>query len=287
MKKVLSLILLFFLTLPAFSNVSIYSTENKKFGLKDDKGNIILEEKYKKLIPLGENSYIALKGSKYGLIDKKGNIIIDFKYSHASRILGKFAKLKNYKGFYLFDEYGNNVLIEPYDSIELLFGGMFLTYKDYRYGVVDFEGKTLIDNVCEDIYMPKPNIMRVKYEGNWYEIENVNSETLSLPDDVKNINKNADFKITKLVTSPVAASKYSLVTVTDYSIKVFSSISPAYEATIDELMLSQGAEAVSIFMKIGWLPKFPFVYLKNYYKILRNPLNGPLSDVKEDIKQDL
>ena len=101
MKKILSLILLFFLTLPAFSNVSIYSTENKKFGLKDDKGNIILEEKYKKLIPLGENSYIALKGSKYGLIDKKGNIIIDFKYSHASRILGKFAKLKNYKGFYL------------------------------------------------------------------------------------------------------------------------------------------------------------------------------------------
>ena len=65
MKKILSLILLFFLTLPAFSNVSIYSTENKKFGLKDDKGNIILEEKYKKLIPLGENSYIALKGSKF------------------------------------------------------------------------------------------------------------------------------------------------------------------------------------------------------------------------------
>lgn len=288
MKKILSLFLLLLLSASSVKAAAdVYSGENNKFGLKDERGNVIVEAKYKKLISLGDNSYIALKGSKYGVVASNGEILVDFKYSHATRLLSKFVKLKNYKGFYLFDEYGNSVFEEPYDLIELLFGGMLLTYKDYKYGVSDFKGKILIDNVCDDIYMPKPNIMRVKYEGNWYEIEQVNAQTLSLPDDVKNLKETPDFKITKLVTSPVAASKYSLITATDYSIKVFSSISPAYEATIDELMLSQGAEAVSIFIKIGWLPKFPFVYFKNYFKILRNPSNGPLSDIKENIKQDL
>ena len=164
---------------------------------------------------------------------------------------------------------------------------MFLVNRNYKYGVVDMKGNQLIDYVADDIYMPKPNIMRVKYQGEWYEIEQVSASTLTLPNDVKNIKENDEFKITKLITSPVAASKYSLVTTADYSIKIFSSISPAYEATIDELMLSQGAEAVSIFMKIGWLPKFPVVYVKNYIKILKNPANGPLSKMKEEIKQEL
>ena len=202
-------------------------------------------------------------------------------------MLGKFVKLKNGKGYGLYDEFGNTIISQDKDSIELLFGGMFLVNRDYKYGVVDLEGKQLIDYVADDIYMPKPNIMRVKYQGEWYEIEQVTASTLTLPSDVKNIKENDEFKITKLITSPVAASKYSLITTADYSIKIFSSISPAYEATIDELMLSQGAEAVSIFMKIGWLPKFPIVYLKNYFKILRNPANGPLSKMKEEIKQDL
>ena len=282
------LILFFFIFLFSINSsfgVEVYQEKNK-FGLKEN-DKIILDAKYKKLVRLGDNSFIALKGTRYGLVDKTGKVLLDFKFSHATRMLGKFVKLKNGKGYGLYDEFGNTIISQDKDSIELLFGGMFLVNRDYKYGVVDLEGKQLIDYVADDIYMPKPNIMRVKYQGEWYEIEQVTASTLTLPSDVKNIKENDEFKITKLITSPVAASKYSLITTADYSIKIFSSISPAYEATIDELMLSQGAEAVSIFMKIGWLPKFPIVYLKNYFKILRNPANGPLSKMKEEIKQDL
>lgn len=285
MKK---LIIFFFIILISAGNsfgAEVYQEKNK-FGLKEGE-NIILDAKYKKLIRLGENSFIALKGSRYGVVDKEGKTLIDFKYSHAARVLGKYVKLKNSKGYGLYDEFGETIISQDKDSIDLLFGGMFLVNKDYKYGVVDMKGNQLIDYVADDIYMPKPNIMRVKYQGEWYEIEQVSANTLTLPNDVKNIKENDEFKITKLITSPVAASKYSLVTTADYSIKIFSSISPAYEATIDELMLSQGAEAVSIFMKIGWLPKFPVVYIKNYIKILRNPANGPLSKMKEEIKQEL
>ncbi len=290
MKKLISvLISLFFVFSPvlAASDVVVYSNDSGKFGLKDENNNIITEADYKKLIRLGDNAFIALKRSKYGLISKDGTELVKFKYTHAARLLGKYVKFKNGKGFGLYDEYGKTIIPQEQDTIDLLFGGMFLVSKDYKFGVRDKDGNILIDYVCDDIYMPKPNIMRVKYNGEWYEIEQVKAETLTLPEDIKNIKSDQTFKITKLVTSPGAASKYSLVTATDYTLKIFSSISPAYEATIDELMLSQGAEAISIFMKIGWLPKFPIVYTKNYFKILRNPDNGPLSGVKDSIKQEL
>ena len=290
MKKLISvLISLFFVFSPvlAASDVVVYSNDSGKFGLKDENNNIITEADYKKLIRLGDNAFIALKRSKYGLISEDGTELVKFKYTHAARLLGKYVKFKNGKGFGLYDEYGKTIIPQEQDTIDLLFGGMFLVSKDYKFGVRDKDGNILIDYVCDDIYMPKPNIMRVKYNGEWYEIEQVKAETLTLPEDIKNIKSDQTFKITKLVTSPGAASKYSLVTATDYTLKIFSSISPAYEATIDELMLSQGAEAISIFMKIGWLPKFPIVYTKNYFKILRNPDNGPLSGVKDSIKQEL
>ncbi len=289
MKKFISvLISLIVLSSSVFAagEVTVYS-DSGKFGLQDENNNIITKPVYKKLIRLGDNSFIALKGSRYGIVSKDGTILVNFKYSHAARLLGKYAKFKNGKGFGLYDEYGNVIIPQEQDTIDLLFGGMFLVSKDYKYGVRDKDGKILIDYVCDDIYMPKPNIMRAKYNGEWYELEQVSAETLTLPDDIKKLKEDKSFKITKLVTSPGAASKYSIVTATDYTLKVFSSISPAYEATIDELMLSQGAEAISIFMKIGWLPKFPIVYAKNYYKILRNPDNGPLSNVKDSIKQEL
>ena len=287
MNKKLSFIILTLLiatTKVCAENLTIYNDEGK-FGLKTETATIT-DAKFKKLISLGENAFIALKGSKYGIIDKDGNVILDFKYSHANRILGKYVKLQNYKGVGLYNEFADIIVPQTTDSIELLHGGMLLVGDNYKYGVSDLKGNILISNVCDDIYMPKPNIMRIRYKGEWFEIEQVNAKTLTLPEDIENIKSNADFKITKLVTSPVAASKYSVIAATDYSLKLLSSISPAYEATIDELMLSQGADAISIIAKVSWLPKFPFVYAKNYYKTFRNPNNGPLSEVKNNIRHD-
>ena len=230
----------------AASEVSVYS-EDGKFGLKDTNNNVIVTPTYKKLIILGDSSYIALKGSKYGLISNTGETILDFKYTHAARILGKFVKFGNYRGYGLYDETGREIIPQEQESIDILFGGMFLASKDYKYGLTDFDGNVILPNVCDDIYMPKPNIMRIKHNGEWYEIEQVSAKTLTLPKDIEDIKTSNEFKITKLVSSPGAASKYSVVTTTDYFLKILSSISPAYEATIDELMLSQGAEAVS-----GW-----------------------------------
>ena len=266
--------------------VRVY-TERKKFGLEKTDGTKITKPIFKKLIRLGDKSWIVQYKYKYGLIDYNGDYIILPRYRNVERIAEKFVKLGNDNDYGLYNEYGGTIIQPEYSSIDLLYGKMFLIRKNYRYGVVDMEGNTLLNTEYDDIYMPKPNVMLVQYEGNWCQIESVSEKEITLPDDINKIAEDKDFKMTNLVVNTGVGAGYSVVTLTDYLLKMISLISPAYEATIDELMYSQGADTISILMKLSWLPKFPVTYLKNYYRLLRSPNNGPLSNARANLKNKL
>ena len=273
----------------SMNDLTVYSTGDKKnlFGLKDKTGNIIVEAQYKKLIRLGNTSWIINKKNKYGIIDCNGNYLVEPKYRHVDRMLGKYAKLGNENDYGVYNENGEAIIPNEYMAINLLFGEMFLIKKNYKYGVADKNGKIILNTIFDEIYMPQPNIMRIEYNGQWYEIEQIAGGEIKLPEDVKNIKTNSNFKVTEFVKDPLTASGYSAVTFTDYFLKLFSSISPSHEETIDELMLSQGADTVNIFIKCTWLPKYPFTFAKKYYHNIRTPNNGPLSNVKSDLKKKL
>ena len=286
MKKLALICILSIIQTVTFASPSVYS-ENGRFGLKDATGNIIVDASYKKLIRLGENGWIIQKGNKFGVMDSSGNILVEPKYSNAERVLGKFVKLKKGDKYGLFDEQGFTILPVEYTSIDLLYGGMFLTCKNYKYGTTDFNGQPILDNIFDDIYMPNPNSMILVFNGEKYEITRVKKEGLIVPFDLAMLEDESEFKITELLNKPVATTGYYSVSATNYFLKIFSSISPAYEQTIDELMFSQGADAASIIMKCAWLPKFPVVYVKKYCQNLRAPNNGPLNGVKTNLKKHM
>lgn len=270
------------------SDVEVYSEKNN-FGLKDQKGNIVTKAEFKKLIRVGNSSWIVLKKNRYGLIDSSGKYLINPKYRHVERLFGKFVKFGNDNDYGLYNEHGIAIIEGNYSSIEPLFGKMFLTCRNFRYGIVDENGKKLLDNEFDDIYMPTPHSMRLQYDGEWYELEKwTSNDEIELPENVKKVTINEkEFKVTHLAANTGLLSGYTALTATDYLLKVFSSLSPAYEQTIDDLMLSQGAEGVSVFVKLGWIPRFPFTYAKKYYTNLRNPNNGPLSDIRNDLKRQI
>ena len=269
-------------------DVVVFSNnKNTLFGLKDKSGNIVVDAQYKKLIRLGTSSWIINKKDKYGIMDSSGNILVEPKFRHVDRMMLKYVKLGNENDYGVYDEKGEIILPNEYMTINMLFGGMFLIKKNYKYGVADRNGNIILKPIFDEIYMPKPNIMRIEYNGQWYEIEQIAGGEIELPEDVKNIKENRNFKVTEFVKDPLTASGYSAVTFTDYFLKIFSSISPSHEETIDELMLSQGADTVNIFIKCTWLPKYPFTFAKKYYHNIRTPNNGPLSNVKSDLKKKL
>ena len=261
--------------------------EKNKFGICKSNGEKITKPIYRKMIRLGDKSWIVQYKTKFGLIDYNGDYIILPKYRNVQRIANKYVKFGNDNDYGLYDEYGFTIIQPEYSSIDLLYGKMFLTRKNFRYGVVDMEGNTLLENEFDDIYMPSPHEMLVQYEGNWCKIESLTEKEITLPSDFDQISESNDFKMTNLVVNTGVGAGYSVVTLTDYLLKMLACISPAYEATIDELMYSQGADTISILMKLSWLPKFPFVYIKQYYRQLRSPNNGPLANTRSSIKKQL
>ena len=259
-------------------------SENDKFGLKNNNGDIIAPAEYQKIIMAGRNGWIIQKNSKYGLMDSNGNYLIKPKYRFADRILGRYIKLGNDNDFGIYNEYGEAILPPVYSSIDLLYGKMFLTSRHFRYGVSDFKGKILIPNMCDDIYMPSKTTMKIKYLGEWYELNNVDAEQLAMPDVYINSENVSDSKIKEIFIDTGAISGYSVLTFSDYLIKVLSSVSPAHEETIDDLILSHGVDTVGILKKFSWLPKYPFTFIKKYYAHFRNPFNGFLSDTRNKLK---
>src|SRR5574344_1596756 len=256
-------------------------TKNNLFGLKNKQGKILIQPIYKKLIKVGDYSWIVQKKNRFGLVDNNGNYLVKPRYRHCERYFGHFAKLGNVNDFGLYDEKGNIIVPPIYSMIEPLFGGHFLVCRNYKYGVVSNRGKTLIKPEFDYIYMPNPNIMRLEYAGKWYEIEKMTKDEITLPEGVRKLTiDDTDLKVTDLVVDTGVGTAYGAVTATNYALKVLTSISPAYEETVDELMYSQGADAVPVILKFTWLPKFPFVYARRYYENIKAPNNGPLKLVK-------
>ena len=265
---------------------SVVYSDNNRFGLKDGKGNIITNADYKKLVRLGETAWIMQDGNRFGIINDDGKILVKAKYNQAERVLGKLVKFRKGDKYGIFDEMGFEILPVEYSSIDLLYGGMFVTAKNYQYGITDLNGQIILDNIFDDIYMPDFNTLIIVYNGRMLEIKREGQGSISVPFDIQTIHEDlSTLNFSDITGSPLATTGYYSVTFTDYILKLFSSISPAYEQTIDELMLSQGADTVSVLVKCSWIPKFPFVYAKKYYKNIVAPFNGPLSKTKRSLRQ--
>jgi hypothetical protein len=249
------------------------------FGLKDGIGQVIVEPNFKKLIQVGEKAWICQKNSKFGLINEKGEFLVSPRYRFADRVFGRYAKLGNNRDFGLYDQTGKAVILPEYMSIEPLGARMFLVSNNYKYGVINTDGVQLLPSVFDDIYTPRRGVLMAKYKGKWYESELFNANEIILSFELDEpVNKKANV---------VAASGFGAVWVANSVLKPFSIISPSYEKTIDDLVYSQGADAVNVLINFSWLPKFPATYAQNYYNYFKAPTAGPLGGQVENLKNKI
>ena len=296
MKKIIILIFLIIFSFSSFANayttneIKVYESDNHKYyGLKISDDDIITKPEYRKLIRLGKTSWIFQKKNyKFGLMDCEGNYIVEPKYTHAERLFDKWVKLGNDKDYGLYDAEGKAIIPPEFSAIEPLFGKKFLTYKNYKYGIYSENGEELLPNKYDFIYMPTTKILRIKEGTTWYEIElSASDDSIVLPDIALKELEDDSLDLTKMVKNTGVGAGYGIITATDYTLKLFSAVSNAYEETIDELMLSKGVETISVLAKFSWLPKFPFVYVKKYYENYREPDNSPLSGIRNDLKEQM
>ena len=289
MKKFLLIIILtvnlLFIGLACFAdnNCTIF-LEKKRYGLKDSKGNVILKPKYTKLIKLGDDSWIVKRRGKYGLITSNGKVLVPIKYNTAERVSRKYLKVFNNYKTTLFDEKGNIVIAPIYTKIDFLNHDLLRVYKNYKYGVIDINGNSIIARQFDDLYLSGENTFEVKYKNTWYTIEIEKNEPQIITSE--EIMENEDFLEAEDIAVNIGAYPlYSVVTVTDYSLKPITTFVSAWSDTVDNLFLTRGADAVTTLQSGMWIPLLPYYYSKSYIQNLFKPNQGPLYYPRQTVQK--
>lgn len=162
MKKILFFTLSIVLFNATISKAQTFFTDkNRKIGLKDDDGNIILPGKYDYDIGVGYPKFVEgmasvkLKG-KYGYIDKTGTEIVVPKYSYAGYFIEGLASVGLDGRYGYIDKTGKEVVPLKYEYYFGYWGSGFS--KEYaqvklngKYGLIDKSGREITPIKYEDV----------------------------------------------------------------------------------------------------------------------------------------
>lgn len=171
-----------------FCNKVIPMKYKDKWGVLDNKGKVIIDFKYDNIRCFWDYSYVELN-KKQGVIDDKGNLIVEIKYDDIGimedeelipvRIGNKFGYIDTtgievikltydylfYDGWNLilackdsltgFIDTNNNIVIDFKYELDTRMGfynrDFSLAKLNGKYGVINRQGKTLIDFIYDDI----------------------------------------------------------------------------------------------------------------------------------------
>lgn len=131
--------------MPFKGNVAVV-TKGGKSGFIDKTGNVVLPLKYEKISSWGNGMYMIESGKQKGLADKEGNVVLDAKYSQISK--------PNCYGKALITLGGKSTSITA--STSTVNGKTTSVNKNYmynaKYGIIDAEGKVLVEAVYKGLY---------------------------------------------------------------------------------------------------------------------------------------
>lgn len=131
----------------------VFVNGDTKYGVADDKGEIVIRPKYDQIKNIGNGLFFAKKGEKFGVIDTEDNVKIDFDYDDGLVRMGDNFLMADGNSYSLINKEGKEIV--SFDGLE----GEYLEYVDY----VDMEGlSTLIINTIVEYEKALPISQAVK-----------------------------------------------------------------------------------------------------------------------------
>lgn len=161
---------------------------------------IISNNKYSyKILEIAESEiqyYKLEQNGKFGVIDKEGNVVIEPKYNSIdipNPSMALFIKSEDGKNYNAIDNNGNDILTK-YDNVEAIsinnissnipYEKTVLKYKsDGLYGLIDFKGKKITENIYNSITNIdyKEGNLKVEKDGQ-YGVINIKGTTIIEPE---------------------------------------------------------------------------------------------------------
>ncbi len=134
-----------------FNDGVIVFMDGDAYGLKNEKGEIVIRAKYDELIPLTKiNSkyYLAKKQEKYGVVDKDDNVIIPFDYSVLGYINKNTLIVGEGKSFNFINTDLKDVGQNNYTNLSFMTGSSIYS----NYFNADKEARKIISNITDTTF---------------------------------------------------------------------------------------------------------------------------------------
>jgi len=121
------------------------------YGLKNDRGEIVIRAKYDELIPLpkiNSNYYLAKKQDKYGIVDKDDKVIIPFDYTVLGYLNKDVLFVGEGKSFSFMDKDLKDVGQNNYTNLSFMMGSSIRS----NYFNADKEARKIIENITDSTF---------------------------------------------------------------------------------------------------------------------------------------
>lgn len=158
------------------SNLALVYDNQLNAGFVDTGENLVIPYSYKD----GTTNFnidgisIVNNGTNYGAIDTNNRVVIPFQYKDISFLKRNIYIItdSNYK-FFLYNLSYEKVISKSYDFIDSsnIDSGLLVVEKNKQFGVIDMNGKEVIEPLYQDIILDDEYII-VKLEKNKYRIYN-------------------------------------------------------------------------------------------------------------------
>ena len=185
------------------SDSGIIFVKDSKYGIMNEKGEVIINPEYNSLKEAANGIFIAKKNENYGIIDKKNKEKVEFKFANINYVKEAgiyIAEDKEYNAELLDNEFNKklsgivsdvntekgymkvrvgeeykyyNFKFEEKSSKDILTSNnLFLSKKDGKYGFLDKDGKVIVDYIYDDATEQNDyGYAAIKKDGLWGSID--------------------------------------------------------------------------------------------------------------------
>ncbi len=118
--------------------------KNEKMGMLDKLGDVVVEPKYDRIYDIEDNQIKVGLDDKEGIIDLKGNEIIEVKYDLIDYPRDGYYRFKKGKEFGYITEDKKEILLPEYDYLSSFCEGVSVFERDGKYGIMDKDFKEIV-----------------------------------------------------------------------------------------------------------------------------------------------
>jgi hypothetical protein len=144
--------------------------QNRKFGLVDTDGNVVIPCRYDMLTNFTDGRAIVSNNGLCGTIDKDGNEVVACSYTRIAAYTEGRAIVSRGSDHGAIDLDGNLIIPCQYDWIDSFRDGKAVAYKNQKYGIIDPDGNEVIPLMFDHINPFFNGSAQARKNGEWCRI---------------------------------------------------------------------------------------------------------------------